>query len=108
MIDTSEVNLAVRYTVTATSSTNNDIADLKIVGYSFPGQQNYISYLTNGQTSVQSSVAPSVNSVTVRIYVTWDDDTATQSLNDVQDTQIALNSGTAEVSVNVLFEQLVN
>lgn len=78
------------------------------MGYSFPGQQNYISYLTDGQTSVQSSVAPTVNSVTVRIYVAWDDEAATQTLNDVQDTQIALNSGNAEVTVNVLFEQLVN
>lgn len=57
---------------------------------------------------MQSSVAPAVNSVTVRIYVAWDDEAASQTLNDVQDTQIALNSGSAEVTVNVLFEQLVN
>ena len=98
----------MRYTVTASNAATSNIADIKIVGYSFPGQQNYISYLTNGQTSVQSSVAPSVNSVTVRIYVAWDDEAATQTLNDVQDTQIALNNGKAKVDVNVLFEQLVN
>ena len=78
VVDTSEVNLAVRYTVTATNATTSDIADLKIVGYSFPGQQNYITYL------------------------------ATETLNDSQDTQIALNNGKAIVEAHVLFEQLVN
>ena len=108
VVDTSEVNLAVRYTVTATNATTSDIADLKIVGYSFPGQQNYITYLENGVNEVHSSLATDVNSSTIRIYVSWNDDSHTETLSDSQDTQIALNSGKALVNVNVLFEQLVN
>ncbi len=107
-IDTSEVNLAVRFKITATNATNSDISDLKIIGYSYPGQQNNITYLENGANEVQSSAASSVNSSTIRVYVSWNDDSNTENLNDVQDTQIALNNGKAIVSVNVLFEQLVN
>lgn len=108
VVDTSEVNLAVRYTVTATNATTSDIADLKIVGYSFPGQQNYITYLENGVNEVHSSLAKDINSSTIRIYVSWNDDSATETLNDSQDTQIALNNGKAIVEAHVLFEQLVN
>ncbi len=107
-IDTSEVNLAVRFKITATNANNSDISDLKIIGYSYPGQQNNITYLENGANEVQSSAASSVNSSTIRVYVSWNDDSNTENLNDVQDTQIALNNGKAIVSVNVLFEQLVN
>ena len=107
-IDTSEVNLAVRFKITATNATNSDVSELKIIGYSYPGQQNNITYLENGANEVQSSAASSVNSSTIRVYVSWNDDSNTENLNDVQDTQIALNNGKAIVSVNVLFEQLVN
>ena len=108
IIDTSEINLAVRYTITTAVDENSDIPDAKIVGYSFPGQQNYITYIDNTQNSVSSSSAASVNTNTIRIYVSWNDDSHTETLSDSQDTQIALNSGKALVNVNVLFEQLVN
>ena len=106
VIDSSYVSIPFRYTVTATNANTSDIADIKIVGYSFPGSVDYINYLSGNSTSVQSSVAGNVNSSTIRIYVSWNDDVATQTLNDVQDTAIALSSGKAVVSVSVLFEQL--
>ena len=108
VVDTSEINLGVRYTVTCSVPSTSDIPDAKIIGYSFPGQQNYITYLQSGESSVSSSSSASTNSNTIRIYVSWDDNSETESLNDVQDTQIALNEGSSEISVNVLFEQLVN
>ena len=108
IIDSSNVSVGFRYTVTAANANTSDIADIKIVGYSFPGSVDYITYLSGSTNTVQSSVAGNVNSSTIRIYVSWNDDSATQTLNDVQDTAIALNSGSAVVSVSVLFEQLQN
>ena len=64
--------------------------------------------MNSTQSSVSSSSAASVNTNTIRIYVSWNDDSHTETLNDSQDTQIALNNGKALVKVNVLFEQLVN
>ena len=74
VVDTSEVNLAVRYTVTCSIPENSDIPDAKIVGYSFPGQQNYITYIDNTQNSVSSSSAASVNTNTIfeEIGLTYD------------------------------------
>lgn len=108
VVDTSEINLGVRYTVTCSVPATSDIPDAKIIGYSLPGQQNYITYLQDNEDSVSSSSAASVNSNTIRVYVSWDDDSESETLNDVQDTQIALNDGNAQIAVNVLFEQLVN
>lgn len=108
VVDTSEIALGVRYTVTTEVGENSDIPDAKIVGYSFPGQQNYITYLENSENSVSSSSAASVNTNTIRIYVSWNDNPNTETLNDSEDTQIATTSGKAILKANVLFEQLVN
>lgn len=108
IVDTSEVDLAVKYTVTATLLNTNEIADCKIIGYSFPGQIDTITYLNDSNTEVQGSVAAEYDSSTIRIYVSWDDNEETESLNDTQDTSIALNSGKAVIQANVLFEQLIN
>ena len=108
IVDTSEINLAVRYTITTAVDENSDIPDAKIVGYSFPGQQDYITYLDSTENSVSSSSAVSVNTNKIRIYVSWNDNPNTETLNDNQDTQIAVNSGKAKLKATVLFEQLVN
>ena len=108
IVDTSEINLAVRYTITTAVDENSDIPDAKIVGYSFPGQQDYITYLDSTENSVSSSSAVSVNTNKIRIYVSWNDNPNTETLNDNQDTQIAVNGGNTKLKVNVLFEQLVN
>lgn len=108
VVDTSEVNLAVRYTVTVTVPSSSNISDIKIVGYSFPGQTNNITYLQNNSNTVSSSAAANISTSTMRIYISWNDDTQTESMNDIQDTQVALNSGKGVVQASVLFEQLVN
>lgn len=108
IVDTSEINLAVRYTITTAVDENSDIPDAKIVGYSFPGQQDYITYLDSTENSVSSSSAVSVNTNKIRIYVSWNDNPNTETLNDNQDTQIAVNGGKAKLKATVLFEQLVN
>lgn len=108
IVDTSEVDLAVKYTVTATLLNTNEIADCKIIGYSFPGQIDTITYLNDLNTEVQGSVAAEYDSSTIRIYVSWDDNEETENLNDTQDTSIALNSGKAVIQANVSFEQLIN
>lgn len=108
VVDTSEVDLAVKYTITATLLNTNEIADCKIIGYSFPGQIDTITYLNDSNTEVQGSVAAEYDSSTIRIYVSWDDNEETESLNDTQDTSIALNSGKAVIQANVSFEQLIN
>ena len=108
VVDTSEVNLAVRFTITITVPNTSDISDMTIVGYSFPGLNNNITYLQNSANSFSSSAAASVNTSTIRVYVSWNDNVQTELMNDVQDTQVALNQGDALVDVNVSFEQLVN
>ena len=107
-IDSSHVSLPFRYTVTAVPTAQNNIADAKVIGYSFPAFQTAITYLDENNTDVRSSVAADVLSSVMRVYVSWDDDPTTQTLTDVQDTLVATSSGKAQMQVTVLFEQLTN
>ena len=105
VIDSSNITLPFGFVVTATSDQNSDIADAKIIGYQYIGQQNYITYLNSQVTTVQGSANGTVNSTTLRVYVSWDDDPNTQTLTDAQDTAIALAGGDAIINVNVAFTQ---
>lgn len=106
VIDSSNISLAFKYTITVSNPEQSDIVDVKVAGYSYPGVQDNITYLTSSQTSIIGSSASSVNSSTIRVYVTWNDDVSTESLNDIQDTLVAINNGKAIIEANIVFEQL--
>lgn len=103
-VDGSGVSVPFKYTVTSTLGTDNEISDLKIIGYSIGNNNNTITYLTQLNPNVELNVQPNTNS-TVRIYVQWDDDSSTQSLNDIEDTSLAEDEATGSIIVNVRFEQ---
>ena len=103
-VDGSGVSVPFKYTVTSTLGTDNEISDLKIIGYSIGNNNNTITYLTQLNPNVELNVQPNTNS-TVRIYVQWDDDSSTQSLNDTSDTSLAEDEATGSIIVNVRFEQ---
>ncbi|MBR3134351.1 MAG: hypothetical protein IKG56_02705 [Clostridia bacterium] len=106
VIDSSNISLAFKYTITVSGTSVNDISDVKVAGYSYPGLQENITYLTSDQTSIVGSSASSVNSSTIRVYVTWNDDHDTETLNDIEDTAIAISNGKAVIEANIVFEQL--
>jgi len=104
-IDSTEVSLSYNYSITITPAANSDIRDLKITGYSLDGGTTEIA-LNPTQTAVSNDVLSNVNSTSVRVYVTWNDDAATESMNDVNDTAVALSGGKAIVKVNINFNQI--
>lgn len=104
-IDSSNVSLPFRYTVTLGVDDDNEIDDVKIIGYSYPGIIENITYINNSSNQIVSTCNKDVTSTVVRVYISWNDDN-TATLNDAQDTAIALSSGTAVINANVLFEQI--
>lgn len=103
-VDGSGVSVPFKYTVTSTLGTDNEISDLKIIGYSIGNNNNTITYLTQLNPNVELNVQPNTNS-NVRVFVQWDDDNATQNLNDIEDTLLAQDEATGSIIVNVKFEQ---
>ncbi len=77
-IDSSNVFLPFRFTVTLDVPEENEINDVKIIGYSYPGKIDYITYTDDSSNSINSSCARDVDSLLIRIYVSWDDDENTR------------------------------
>lgn len=103
-INSSNVSLAFKYTISLGLDEDNQIDDVKIIGYSYPGITNDITYINSSSNQIISTCNKDVNSTIIRVYISWNDDN-TATLTDAQDTAIALNSGTAIVNAHVLFEQ---
>ena len=104
-VDSSNVTVPFRYTVTTSFASGNDITDMEIIGYSLDGS-NTITYLDNLHPSAMNVVNASTNSSSIKVYVQWVDGTVGENLNDIQDTAIAKSSGKTAITANVLFEQI--
>ena len=104
IVDGSDISVPFKYTITSLLGTNNEISDLKIVGYSLDNNNDNISYLTEINPNVEISVQPNQSS-TIRVYVQWNDDENSQNLNDEEDTLLAQDNATGSVVVNLRFEQ---
>ncbi len=110
-IDATNVLVDFKYTITVNFPSDNDVTDLKIIGYDEYDNHNNITYFSNSSVNLERNVLAQTNSV-IRVYVKWiDDDGETlndysQVLNDVDDTMASVNSGTAKINANIRFEQL--
>ena len=78
---------------------------MKLKGYSLDGGTT-VTDLNAGVTQITNNVANNVNSVSIRVYVQWSDDSATETMNDITDTSVAVNSGKAVIQANINFEQI--
>lgn len=104
-IDSTEVSLNYSYTITISTPVTSNVTDMKLKGYSLDGGTT-VTDLNAGVTQITNNVANNVNSVSIRVYVQWSDDSATETMNDITDTSVAVNSGKAVIQANINFEQI--
>lgn len=105
VIDSSRVSLNYSYTITISTPATSNVTDMKLKGYSLDGGTT-ITDLSSGVTQITNNVANNVNSVSIRVYVQWSDDTATETMNDISDTSVAVTNGKAVIQANINFEQI--
>lgn len=105
VIDSSRVSLNYSYTITISTPATSNVTDIKLKGYSLDGGTT-ITDLSSGVTQITNSVANNVNSVSIRVYVQWSDDSATETMNDISDTSVAVSNGKAVIQANINFEQI--
>ena len=105
VIDSSRVSLNYSYTITISTPATSNVTDIKLKGYSLDGGTT-ITDLSSGVTQITNSVANNVNSVSIRVYVQWSDDSATETMNDISDTSVAVTNGKAVIQANINFEQI--
>ena len=105
-VDSTNVNVNFKYTVTTTFASGNSISDMQIIGYSLNGNNNSITYLDNSHPTATNQVSYSANTSSMRVYVQWVDGTSNETLNNYQDTLVAINHGQTAITATVTFEQL--
>ena len=105
-VDSTNVNVNFKYTVTTSFASGNSIADMQIIGYSLNGNNETITYLDNYHPTATNQVSASSNSSSMRVYVQWVDGVANEVLNNAQDTAVAISGGKTAINANVSFEQL--
>ena len=103
-IDCSNVSLYYSYHVTCNLLQDNEIADVKIMGYVQNISDTTITPINSQTNSIDMAVLPNATSSFIRVFVTWVDD-QTETLDDDDDTALAQSAAEAKVQVNVSFEQ---
>lgn len=105
IIDSSNVSLPFRFHITCSVAENSDIKDAKIIGYSRNGNSQ-ITYLDDSKKEITDSVSETVDTCSVRVYVKWIDNDSSETMNNTNDTSVAINNGNAIITTNISFEQI--
>ena len=100
VLDGSDTDVSFSYTVSIGQSVSNTVDDLKITKYSVNGTE----YTYSGSDITGNILLNDLNKIkSIRFFVEWDDDAATETMDNADDTEQA-NDGVAAffVSVNVI------
>ena len=100
-LDGSTTDVSFSYDISFSEAYDNTVTDLKITKYEIDGH----SYTYNGPISGNILLNDQNRALTVRVYVEWVDQTADETMTNVDDTTAA-NSGVAKFKVNVNVIQL--
>ena len=100
-INANNTDVSFSYTISLDTS-DCTIEDLEITKYVF----NNTEYTYNGGNIVGNILLTDVNkSVTYRFFVKWNDDAATEAMDNADDTEVAID-GTSSFGVNVNLIQM--
>ena len=103
-IDCSNTDLSFSYAIDIANSAS-DVLDFKVTGYSLDGGE----IVPFSEASITDSVLTSSNidKLSYRFFVEWDD-SENNMTNNIEDTQLSINSVTSTINVNISFSQLTN
>jgi hypothetical protein len=108
IINGNSTDVSYSYTVTLSKATANTVTDLVIDRYNIDSSTSDTTFTGDTYTVTGNVLYNDTNKVhTIRVYVKWNDDTATQSMDNAADTA-QTTSGKAVVSVNVNLIQLAS
>ncbi len=98
VIDGTDTDVSFSYTITIDQGLTNTVSDLKISKYTIGNvDYNYTAPITG-----TILLADANRTKTIRVYVEWDDNVATQTMDNEDDTQASVDGVAAmDVSVNV-------
>lgn len=107
VFDFSDVDVSFKYDINVTADDTSAVSDLVTTGYSIDGgtRVNFADF--NTPISDTILLADNINSRTIRVYVMWNDDPDTATMNNIDDTASTLKSDSSAVlKVSVALTQV--
>lgn len=107
IFDVSAVDVSFRYSISTTVDSSSAVSDLIVTGYSIDDGTR-ITFPTSDTTIADTILLSShVTSRRFRIYVMWNDNSSTASMNNQADTaSTTLSNSSAKFNVAVSFTQI--
>ena len=105
ILNGNSTDVSFTYTVSLNNDVNSQVNDLKLVNYTLDGgvATDFVDNKVTGNVLLNDS-----NKVhTIRVYVMWNDDTSTETMNNASDTA-ATQDGKEIMDVNVNLIQKAN
>ena len=100
-LDGTDTDVSYTYTITANISPDSDVTDLELYKYEIDN----VEYTYNSSTGITNSTAYDAldKTVTVKFYVRWNDNPATQNMTNADDTAATVDGLAAfDIHVNVI------
>lgn len=109
VFDYSAVDVTFRYDINTSVNSNSAVSDLVTTGYSIDGGDK-VSFTNYNQTITDTiDLSNTTRTRTIRIYVMWNDDANSSSMNNLSDTaSTALSDSSAKLDVNISFTQITS
>lgn len=107
-LDFSTTDVSFRYDISLDVDENSSVQDLVATGYSV--DSGSIVNFTNSPYTISDTVLynSGTSSRTIRVYIKWDDDAATQTMSNSDDTLATKSDNPALYNVNISFTQITN
>lgn len=105
--DYNDVDVSFKYTISLAPSEQSSVKDIVATGYSVDDGE--IINFTNYNEDITDSISLDNPTRTrkIRVYVKWNDDSNTATMDNYADTESALSGNSALFNVNITFDQII-
>ena len=102
-----DVDVSFKYDINVSADESSAVSDLVATGYSIDGGEKITFDDFNSPISEEFPLANKPEKRTIRIYIMWNDDPDTSSMNNIDDTLSTMKSNSSAVlKVNIAFTQV--
>lgn len=104
-----DVDVSFKYDINVSSDESSAVSDLVTTGYSVDGGEKITFNNFNSPISETFALANKPEERTIRIYIMWNDDPDTSSMNNIDDTLSTMKTDSSAVlKVNIAFTQVAS
>lgn len=107
-LDFSNVDVSFKYEISAHAAENSSVQDLVSTGYSIDDGEKIIFKVYNTPITETIPLSSGIKNRKIRIYILWNDDETSQTMDNSADTLSTLDSSPALFNVNVSFTQITD